>query len=159
TLEREETKLQNKVSAQTRLNFLRVLEGFLETNSQYSPIIPRHMYPLIAMIMRFLSEFDKEPTWLLAQDLLNRQIQKSPDDASMITIYLLDVIDTQDQTQAEHIQELLRQNCLRVLGTITNYWKTRRRREVAWERIITVLGKVSDPSILAFLLQQLDEPA
>ena len=117
------------------------------------------MQTLIALIIRFLSAFDQEPTWLLAEDLLNGQIQKSPEDASMVTIYLLDVIDTQDQKQAEHIQELLRKNCLRVLGTITDYWKTRRRREVAWERIINVLGQVSDQSILAFLLQQLDEPA
>jgi hypothetical protein len=158
-LEREETKLRDQVSAQTRLNFLRVLEGFLETNSHHSFIIPRHMQTLIALIIRFLSGFDKEPTWLLAQNLLNRQIQKSPEDASMVTIYLLDVIDTQDQKQAELIQELLRTNCLQVLGTITDYWKTRRRREVAWERIIIVLGKVADKSILEFLLQQLDEPA
>jgi hypothetical protein len=158
-LEREETKLQNQTSAQTRLNMLRVLEGFLETGPQHSPIDPRYRQTLIALIMRFLSAFDKEPTWLLAQNLLNGQIQKSPEDASVVTIYLLDIIDTQDQKQAEHIQELLSKNCLRVLGTITDYWKTRRRREGAWERIIMVLGKVPDPSILAFLLQQLDEPA
>src|SRR5436190_24304320 len=39
TLEREETKLQNQASAQTRLNFLRVLEGFLENNTQHPPIV------------------------------------------------------------------------------------------------------------------------
>ncbi|HEY4034586.1 MAG TPA: hypothetical protein VGL94_11545 [Ktedonobacteraceae bacterium] len=158
-LEREETKLQNQAYAQTRLNFLRVLEGFLETNPQALLIVPRYMQTLVSLIVRFLSAFDKEPTWLLAQNLLNRQMQKSPEDASMVTIYLLDVIDTEDQKQAEHIQELLEKNCLRVLETITDYWKTRKRREVAWERIITVLGKVSDKSILEFLLQQLDESA
>lgn len=157
-LEREETKLRNEASAQTRLNFLRVLEGFLETDTQYPPIISRYMQTLITLIIRFLSAFDKEPTWLLAQNLLNGQIQKSAEDASMVTVYLLDVIDTQDQQQAEHIQVLLRENCLRVLGTIIDYWKTRRRREVAWERMMIVLGKVSDKSILEFLLQQMDEP-
>ncbi|HEX3639812.1 MAG TPA: hypothetical protein VHV10_00835, partial [Ktedonobacteraceae bacterium] len=157
-LEREETKLQDQAYAQTRLNFLRVLEGFLETNPQQTPIVARHMQTFIALIIRFLSAFDKEPTWLLAQNLLDEQMQKSPEDASMVTTYLLDVIDTQDQKQAELIQELLGKNCLRVLGTIIDYWKTRRRREVAWERIVIILGKVSDTSILAFLLQQLDEP-
>src|SRR5262249_46316426 len=61
--------------------------------------------------------------------------------------------------QAEHIQELLRKNCLYVLGTITDYWNLRRRREVAWERIVMTLGKVADESILEFLLLQLDEHA
>jgi len=158
-LEREEARLQNQAYAQTRLNFLRVLEGFLETNPQQLSLVPRHMQTLITLCIRFLSEFDKEPTWLLAHDLLHRQIQRGPEDASIVAIYLLDVLDTQDQTQAEHIQELLRQNCLRVFGTITDYWKTRKRRELAWERIIVILGKVSDTSILEFLLQQLDEPA
>jgi hypothetical protein len=156
-LEKEEMKLRDQAHAQTRLNFLRVLEGLLEANSQHAPVVPRHMQTLITLIIRFLSAFEQEPTWLLAQSLLNGQIQKSPEDAFMVAIYLLDVIDTQDQKQAEHIQELLRTNCLRVFGTITDYWKTRKRREVAWERIIIVLGKVSDTSILAFLLQQLDE--
>ncbi|HEU5378376.1 MAG TPA: hypothetical protein VFV38_23385 [Ktedonobacteraceae bacterium] len=158
-LEKEETKLRDQAQAQTRLNILRVLEGFLEANPQQSPIVPRHMQTLVSLIIRFLSMFDKEPTWLLAQQLLNKQIQQSPEDASMATIYLLDMIDTQDQTQAAHIQELLRENCLQVLGIIIEYWQTRKRREIAWERIVLVLGKVADTSVLEFLLQQLDEPA
>jgi hypothetical protein len=156
-LEGEETKLQDQAHAQTRLNILRVLEGFLETTPQQPPIVPGQMQALIALIIRFLSTFDQEPTWLLAQHLLNDQIQKSPEVASLVTICLLDMIDTQDHAQAEHIQELLRKNCLWVFGTITDYWKTRQRREVAWERIILALGSVSDTSVLAFLLQQLDE--
>src|SRR5258706_8033658 len=68
------------------------------------------------------------------------------------------MIDTEDQTQAEQIQQLLEENCLQVLGTITNYWKTQQRREAAWEHIVLVLGSVSDTSVLAFLIQQLDEP-
>jgi hypothetical protein len=158
-LEREEAKLQDETHAQTRLNFLRVLEGFLQTYAQPFSIISRYTQTLITLLIRFLSQYDKEPTWLLAQNLLNEQMQKSPEDASALTIYLLDILDTQDQKQAEHIQELLRQNCLRVFDTITHYWKTRKRKEVVWERIITVLGKVSDKSILVFLLQQLDEPS
>jgi hypothetical protein len=156
-LEREEAKLRSEAHAQTRLNFLRVLEGFLETNSLQLPPGSRQMQTLIALIMRFLSAFDKEPTWLLAQNLLNARIERSSEDASMLTIALLDRIDTEDQKQAEHIQELLRQNCLRVLVTIIDYWKTRKRREGAWPRIIMVLGKVSDRSVLEFLLQQIDE--
>jgi hypothetical protein len=157
-LQKEETTLQHQTHAQTRLNVLRVLEGFLETNPLQPPIVGRHMQTLIALTIRFLSGFDEEPTWLLAQSLLNRQIQQNPEDASMVTTYLLDALETQDQKQAEHIQELLTKNCLDVLGTITDYWKTRRRREIVRERIIIVLGKVSDKSILEFLLQQLDEP-
>lgn len=182
-LEREESEIRDQAYAQTRLNLLRVLEGFLlETSPQQSPIAPRQMQTLIALIIRFLSTFDKEPTWLLARDLLNGQLQKNPEDASLliqpettlsrlplrghlaerkslVTNQLLDTIDTEDQTQAEHIQEILRTNCLHVLETIIDYWNTRKRREKAWERIIFVLGRVSDTSILAFLLQQLDEPA
>jgi len=158
-LEREEEKLRDQAQAQARLNILRVLEGFLETYSQQPPIAPRQMQTLIALMICFLSSFDKEPTWLLAQQLLHEQIQQGPEQASLVTISLLDVLDTQDEIQAEQVQQLLRENCLRVFGTITGYWNTRKRREVTWERIILVLGSVSDPSILAFLLQQLDEPA
>lgn len=157
-LEREEAKLQNQAQAQTRLNVLRVLEGFLTTNLQQPHVMPHYMQTLIALIMRFLSGYDEEPTWLLAQQLLHGQIQKSSEDACIVTLSLLDVIDTKDQTQAEHIYTLLRQNCLHVLGTITDYWQTRKRREGAWERIVSVLGEISDASILAFLLQQLNEP-
>ena len=149
-LEAEETTLQDQAHAQTRLNMLRVLEGYVETK-------PPQM--AIALIVRFLSAFDQESTWHLAKQLLNRQIQKSPKVSSIVTSCLLDVIDTQDQTQAEQIQQLLTENCLQILGTITKYWKTRQRREGAWERIVLVLGSVSDTSILAFLLQQLNEPA
>ncbi|PWT76264.1 MAG: hypothetical protein C5B60_04285, partial [Chloroflexi bacterium] len=148
-LEREETKLQDQAHAQTRLNILRVLEGYLETN-------PPQM--AIALIVRFLSAFDQESTWHLAKQLLNEQIRKGPEDLYVATICLLDAIDTQDQIQAEQIQQLLKENCLRVLETITNYWKTRPRREVAWERMVLVLGSVSDPSILGFLLQQVNDP-
>jgi hypothetical protein len=148
-LEGEEAKLQDQAHAQTRLNMLRVVEGYLDTKT---PQMAK------ALIIRFLSAFDQESTWHLAKQLLNGQIQKSPEDASVVTICLLDAIDTQDQTQAEQIQQLLKENCLQVLGTITNYWKTRQRREVAWERIVLVLGSVSDTSVLAFLLQQLNEP-
>ena len=156
-LEREEAKLRSVTQAQTRLNFLRVLEGFLEPDSSNYPVAERHTQTLISLLIHFLSEFDKEPTWRLAQKLLNQQMQKSSQDASRVTLYLLDALETEDQKQAEHIQELLKQNCLQIFGTITNCWKTRRRREVTSERIIAVLGQVSDKSILEFLLQQLDE--
>jgi hypothetical protein len=158
-LEREEAKLRDQAYAQTRLNILRVLEGFLEAHPQHPSITSQQIQTLIPLIIQFLSAFDKEPTWLLAHQLLDGHMQKSPEDASLVTTCLLDVIDTQDHIQAEHVQELLKKNCLNVLGTIIAYWQTRKRREIAWERIITVLGNVSDPSILAFLLQQLDEPA
>jgi hypothetical protein len=157
-LEREEAKLQDQAYAQTRLNILRVLEGFLEAPTPPFDI-PRYMQTLVALLIRFFSSFDQEPTWLLARQLLQEQIQKSPEDASLVAICLLDAIDTQDQTQAEQIQALLRENCLRVLGSITGYWNTRKRRELAWERIITVLGNTSDAAILVFLLQQLEESA
>jgi hypothetical protein len=158
-LEGAEAKFQDQADAQARLNLLRVLEGFLETHPQQPPIVPQQMPTLIALTIRFLSAFDKEPTWSLSQQILNAQIQKSPENASLVTICLLDALDTQDQTQAAHIQQLLKENCLRVFGAITDYWTTRQRREVAWERIILVLGSISDASILVFLLQQLDEPA
>jgi hypothetical protein len=156
-LESEEAKLRDQAHAQTRLNMLRVLEGFLETHPQQFASISRQMPTLVALIIRFLSASDQEPTWLLAQHLLNGHIQKGPEDASLVTLCLLDEIDTQDQTQAGHIQQLLRENCPRVFETITNYWTTRERRETAWERIVAVLGNVSDPAVLAFLLRQLDE--
>ncbi len=158
-LEEEEATLQDQTHAQTRLNFLRVLEGFFEAHPQRPAIAAGQMQLLVTLVMRFLSASDQEPTWLLAKRLLHDQIQQGPEEASVVTIALLDGIDTQDQTQAAQIQQLLKDNCLHVLGTITNYWQTRQRREVAWERIVLVLGSVSDASILALLLQQLDEPA
>jgi hypothetical protein len=158
-LEEEEAKLQDQAHAQTRLNALRVLEGFLEAHPQRPSIAAGQMQTLITLIIRFLSACDQELTWLLAHQLLNEHIRKGPEEASLVTICLLDVIDTPDPTQAEHIQQLLRENCLHVFETITNYWKTRQRREIAWKRIVLVLGSVSDASVLAFLLQQLDEPA
>src|SRR5260370_39179350 len=148
-LEGEEAKRRDQAHAQTRVNMLRLLEGSFE---------PKPPQMAIALIIRFLSAFDQASTWHLAKQLLNGQIQKSPEDPSIVTTCLLDVIDTQDQTKAEQIQQLLDENCLQVLGTITNYWKTQQRREAAWERIVLVLGSVSDTSVLAFLLQQLDEP-
>ncbi len=158
-LEKEEAKLQDQAHAQTRLNVLRVLEGFLEPNPQHLAIVPVQTQRLVTLIIRFLSVFDQEPTWLLAQQLLDGLIRKSPEDASLVTICLLDVLDTEDQTQAEHIQHLLRENCPRVLGIITDYWQTRQRREAAWERTILAIGTVSETPVLEFLLQQLDEPA
>jgi hypothetical protein len=148
-LEREETKLHDRAHAQTRLNILRVLEAYLEAK-------PPQL--ATALVVRFLSAFDQESTWHLAKQLLNRQIQKSPEELSVATTCLLDAIDTQDEIQAEQIQQLLKENCLQVLETITNYWKTQQRRETAWERIVLVLGSVSDTSILGFLLQQVNEP-
>lgn len=158
-LEREEASLQEQAQAQTRLNILRVLEGFLEAHPQQPTISPQEMQPLIALVIRFLSACDKEPTWSLSQQLLNAHIQKSSEAVSLVITCVLDALDTQDEIQAAHLQQLLRENCQRVFSTITDYWTTRQRRETAWERIILVLGSVSDPSILAFLLQQLDEPA
>ena len=148
-LEGEEAKLQDQAHSQTRLNMLRVLEGYVDAKPSQTSI---------ALIVRFLSAFDQETTWRLAKQLLNREIQRSREDPSIVATCLLDAIDTQDQIQAEQIQQLLKENCLQVFGTITNYWKTRQRREAAWERIVLLLGSVSDTSILAFLLQQVNEP-
>jgi len=156
-LEQEEATLQDRTHAQTRLNILRVLEGFLEAHPSEPPLISGQIQALIKLVIRFLSACDQEPTWLLAHRLLSEYMQQGPEEASLVTICLLDMLDTPDATQAEQMQQLLWENCPPVFGTITNYWQTRPRREIAWERIVRVLGGVSDASVLAFLLQQLDE--
>src|SRR5260370_12071580 len=77
-LEGEEAKLRDQAHAQTRLNMLRVLEGYFETK-------PPQM--AIALIIRFLSAFDQESTWHLPKQLLNEQIHTTPEDPFLLTTF------------------------------------------------------------------------
>ncbi|MBV9690577.1 MAG: hypothetical protein JO202_12820 [Ktedonobacteraceae bacterium] len=155
----KERNLHSSAHAQTRLNLLFVLKGFLKTMQFQSSISLQHYRGIISASIEFLSLYDNNTTRQIARDLLDEQVQKGKQHTSIVTHLLLNSIGTPDEEQGKNIQGLLQKNCLAILPDIRDYWIKRSATERARARIIEVLGKVHNSDILDFLLRQLDESA